>query len=580
MKYQKIKNIEFKNRMLTCYYLPIIAGTLFFFATSWLFMPPYFSRANSLTYSIVFIIGAVIFLLEMFAFPPIFIQKSISLLCEKLIMAESTPQNLTPRRKTELLAELLSKPGKTAFQIFLINLTGNIIFYIVLILMLPQGVISRGLLIFSVVGSPLISSIFTWDAATKVCSKAAKTLTAHPLDFEIVSSQKHFGSGLLLGFVYHVILPFSILLGVVFFSCFYRYSTGRIALIPCLCANFITAALTIILTFNFRNQTLGQIHEVNSALEEISEQNPDVTMVPYDLNYDISYSAYLINKMIAETMAETKKAENAVSEVLFYTKEIESAIRSLEFSTNLEGENISASTVGMNKISEYQAHLDNQFSEMSLTTKNTQNNIQSGSSILVENVQKISEITQSNIETISGIKELSEQIEQIWSVISTIDSITEKTKTIAFNAEIETSGMGDSGENFHIVANEIRRLADSITDSTLAIRKKITSIQHASDNLVITSEGGTEKIREESELFTNLEEKFEELKLSGTVTEESAELIRQFMSTQKKAFSNLSFTMQELGTAYFNLKCSIAEVLSAIVVIQEALSGNVGGENE
>ena len=135
----------------------------------------------------------------------------------------------------------------------------------------------------------------------------------------------------------------------------------------------------------------------------------------------------------------------------------------------------------------------------------------------------MAEISDANLDTITGIKKLSEKIENVWGSINTIESIAEKTRIIAFNAELEASYAGENEEKFHIVANEIRRLASTITDSIKEIKERILAMQHSSDNLIITSEAGTQKVREGSDIYINMvEEQFNEVKMSSDITAEAA----------------------------------------------------------
>ena len=69
-----------------------------------------------------------------------------------------------------------------------------------------------------------------------------------------------------------------------------------------------------------------------------------------------------------------------------------------------------------------------------------------------------------------------------------INTVGDQTKLIAFNAALEASSAGEAGKRFSVVASEIRRLADSVTDSTSEIESKISEIQDSISRLVITSE--------------------------------------------------------------------------------------------
>ena len=73
---------------------------------------------------------------------------------------------------------------------------------------------------------------------------------------------------------------------------------------------------------------------------------------------------------------------------------------------------------------------------------------------------------------------------------------------------MQAASAGEAGKNFHIVANEIRRLADNTMESTKDIKQRISDIQHSSDSLILASEGGTKKINEGFQLSVKLEDKF------------------------------------------------------------------------
>ncbi|HAH61856.1 MAG TPA: chemotaxis protein, partial [Treponema sp.] len=109
---------------------------------------------------------------------------------------------------------------------------------------------------------------------------------------------------------------------------------------------------------------------------------------------------------------------------------------------------------------------------------------------------------------------------------------------------------------FPIVANEIRRLAESIALSTHEIGDRITAIQHSSDNLIITSEGGTEKIREGSELFSALEDKFKGIRTSSEITAESAAEIQQIIDEQAASFTQVVTTLQQISAGIDNFSAS------------------------
>ena len=148
----------------------------------------------------------------------------------------------------------------------------------------------------------------------------------------------------------------------------------------------------------------------------------------------------------------------------------------------------------------------------------------------------------------SGIKSLGDKIENIWDIVSLINSVADQAKIIAFNAELEASSAGEAGKNFHIVATEIRRLADGIIDGTKEIKDRIGEIQRSSDQLILMSENGTEKVNEGVKNAKELEEKFSSIKHSAEVTADSSNEITGIVSQQNSSSEQILTTLRQIAS--------------------------------
>ena len=167
---------------------------------------------------------------------------------------------------------------------------------------------------------------------------------------------------------------------------------------------------------------------------------------------------------------------------------------------------------------------------------------------VAENVNQLSEIALANQTTIDGIKSLGNKIENIWDIVSLINSVADQAKIIAFNAELEASSAGEAGKNFHIVATEIRRLADGIIDGTKEIKERITEIQQSSDSFILTSENGTEKIQNGVASAKELEERFESIKSASEITASSSDEITTIIQHQAQASMQILNTLKEIAS--------------------------------
>ena len=193
----------------------------------------------------------------------------------------------------------------------------------------------------------------------------------------------------------------------------------------------------------------------------------------------------------------------------------------------------------------------------------TNNDVADGVAYLSENVNKLHEIADANQTTIDGIKSLGGKISNIWDIVSLINSVADQAKIIAFNAELEASSAGEAGRNFHIVATEIRRLADGIIDGTKEIKERITEIQQSSDSLILASENGTTKINEGVENAAVLSERFESIKNASEITATSSGDITTIIHQQTAASEQILITLKQIASGVENFTAATEHISQA-----------------
>jgi methyl-accepting chemotaxis protein len=118
----------------------------------------------------------------------------------------------------------------------------------------------------------------------------------------------------------------------------------------------------------------------------------------------------------------------------------------------------------------------------------------------VENLSfKVNDVSHNIQANLNEIVELGRKSKEINKVMEIINNIANQTKLIAFNAALEAASAGESGKRFGVVAVEIRRLADSVVESTAEIEGKITEILDSVNRLVMSSEKSFQLIQEGQE---------------------------------------------------------------------------------
>ncbi|MBN2618808.1 MAG: methyl-accepting chemotaxis protein [Spirochaetales bacterium] len=217
----------------------------------------------------------------------------------------------------------------------------------------------------------------------------------------------------------------------------------------------------------------------------------------------------------------------------------------------------------MEDVDQLSKSIEKKIQEITNIADNTQTIVKSGFEKVTESITKMEEINDANKVTINGIKFLSEQIDNIWNIVNMINGIADQTKIIAFNAELEASAAGEAGKNFQIVATEIRRLADSTVHSTNEIKERITEIQKSSDQLILTSEDGTEKIKEGNNLTKDINSMFKDILSTAETSSDSTKQISKSINQQVVTFEQILIAIKQISEGVDNIAGATRETAGA-----------------
>lgn len=204
----------------------------------------------------------------------------------------------------------------------------------------------------------------------------------------------------------------------------------------------------------------------------------------------------------------------------------------------------------------------------------------------VENLTfKINDIS-SNIEAnLNEIISLGKKSKEINKIMEIINHIANQTKLIAFNAALEAASAGEAGKRFGVVAVEIRRLADSVVESTGEIEARITEIQDAVNRLVMSSEKSSQLTQEGQEYASHTVVMLIE---SVDGVEETADAARQISTSiqqQQVASSQVVTALKDISEgsrvtdqAFQEANRTIAELTELAAQLRHQVPGSQGGE--
>ncbi len=100
------------------------------------------------------------------------------------------------------------------------------------------------------------------------------------------------------------------------------------------------------------------------------------------------------------------------------------------------------------------------------------------------------QVREGNQAIADSVVRLNKRVQQVGRIIEFINGIADKSDLLALNAELEGNKAGEVGRGFSLVAAEMRRLAESVMQSTREIGRLIEEIRDATNAAVMATEAG------------------------------------------------------------------------------------------
>ena len=162
--------------------------------------------------------------------------------------------------------------------------------------------------------------------------------------------------------------------------------------------------------------------------------------------------------------------------------------------------------------------------------------------------------------------------------MSIISGISEKTNLLAFNASIEAARAGEHGQGFRVVADEVRRLAERVTDSTKEIEQLVSTIQLETAEVLQTMENSTTQVVTGTQLVGKTKQTLVGLANISNTIDQLLQSISASTVSQTIASQSVNKTMHEVAAIAINNSQeseAVSVSLKQLVGVAEELQNSV-----
>ena len=147
----------------------------------------------------------------------------------------------------------------------------------------------------------------------------------------------------------------------------------------------------------------------------------------------------------------------------------------------------------------------------------------------------------------SRIEQIAERSKALLEANKVISTIASQTNLLAMNAAIEAAHAGEVGRGFSVVADEIRRLAETSAGQSKTIRTELGQVQKAIQEVVVSSKGSEESFKRVAERIGETDSLVRELQQAMAEQKEGSAQVLEALRSMNDITTQVRTGSREMG---------------------------------
>ena len=283
-------------------------------------------------------------------------------------------------------------------------------------------------------------------------------------------------------------------------------SEGQSSSVTILLITAVAILISIGLFAVFLKMIIGSIKALRDQLDNIAQGEGDLTQrIPVEMDDDLGKLAKSFNLVLENLQSMIGSIQQLTRELGTGATDLARAAKDNNDGVTRQTDSISMVATAINEMQSAIEEVAGNASRAAEITRDAEEKGKNGARIIRSSSEQVHRLAAQISKAVEVIRKLSDDSDNITSVLDVIRGIAEQTNLLALNAAIEAARAGEQGRGFAVVADEVRTLAQRTGQSTEDIQKMITTLQAGVADIVSVMETGSKEASETEKLATDAE---------------------------------------------------------------------------
>ncbi|MGR6857456.1 HAMP domain-containing methyl-accepting chemotaxis protein [Bacillus halotolerans] len=274
-----------------------------------------------------------------------------------------------------------------------------------------------------------------------------------------------------------------------------------------------------------------------ASKDELGDLNEALHKMVGNLRDIVGYSKEISTRVLSSSQVLT----TATNETRTGSRHITETMNEMAEGSEQQAQDAVTIAESMNEFTESIDKAYNHGMTISDTSQNVLQLAVNGNENMDTSVQQMKTIHHIVQEAVHKVRSLEQHSQDINKLVQVINGIAEQTNLLSLNAAIEAARAGESGKGFAVVAEEVRKLADGVSDSVQDITKIVGGTQQEINSVIQYLESSFTEVEKGTENLTDTGQAMQNIKQSVTYVADSIKEVTDGL----KQLTNQSITINQ-----------------------------------